>query len=181
MNELFDPFIRLTLLEQCERFSRETGASLTVTNGFPLLAMGNGKAEVHLTKFHVDDESYLSPMMKIEDCDAWLIRYYFENLTDYRNLKKALLSCFGKKAKTELYRLPSFQLPQEAYDELMDTKRVYLDYDLKIVEDYRLASYVFIVFTESCIQYCRRWGLDKALYRTCEVFPAKPSQNGVLA
>lgn len=172
MGELFDPIIRVTLLEQCERFSRETGASMSIQCGYPLIEYEGIFVEVHLSKFHVELDSYSAPMVKVND-GAWLIRYYFENLVDYRNLKKALLSCFGKKAKIELYRIPSFRIPEESYRYLMSAKRVYLDYDFHIVEDYRLSTYVFIIFCDGCIQYCHRWGLDKQMFRTCEVTPLK--------
>ena len=178
MAELFDPLIRVTLLEQCQRFCRETGATLSSKEGLPTVSLENSIVEIHLTKFHVIPESYLSPD-SCEDGKSIILRYYFEKMTDYRNLQKVLLSCFGKKAKTELYCLPKFRLPKKSFDLLMSRQRIYLDESFMPVDDYRLCSYAFFVLGDGCIQYGQHWGLDKVIYQNCEVFLAEPARIGV--
>lgn len=177
MNELFDPLIRVTLLEQCERFSRETGATVSVQYGYPLIVFQGVQAEIHLSKFHValsDD----GPAAIKSDDGSWLLRYYFEDLLDYRNLKRALLSCFGRKPRTDPYSIPRFSLPKESYDKLMAENRVYLGPTLAVVKNYEESTYVFFVLCKDTVQYCRHWGLDRTLYRNCQVLPASTSQSG---
>lgn len=177
MAELFDPLLRVTLLEQCERFSRELDASMSVEEGYPLLRLGETSVEIHLSKFHNDDYSYFSSSIAIGE-ERTILRFYFEDLLDYRNLKRALLSCFGRKTKTDPYSLPRFNLPRESYDKLMTENRVYLKPNLTLAKDYAESTYVFFVLCKDTVQFCRHWGLDKTLYRNCQVLPASTSQSG---